>query len=416
MQRTESAGGSSGTIVIDIEGVEKAAAVLADDAHAIADLSKRVGGHALPSMPPEVSGRVSSELTDVAAVLRSEPQALMGAAQEYRTRAFWGRIADKLVAGTDLSGAELEEFKAAYASGMLTRYAEPWQADLAKAYADELHDREHPGGVMGFVKGVGDFFEGAWDAIKEPAVMIYHLSPFSADWQKSWSDLGHGLAFGVTHPVEFGKAVINLDALKERGVAYWLGNLAPAAAATLLSGGAAASVRGAEGAVALERAAEGATALERTAAGAAAVERADAAALALEDVAAGGVKLTAAGDRFGEFASRATPIADHTDVVIHGAPHGFAQTPTGPLLDAKQVADMTRASADYPGGPVRLVSCSTGCPGSTAARDLANELGVDVVAPDDTVWAFSSGHLVVGPNPTEATGSWVRFTPEGGGE
>jgi hypothetical protein len=405
MQKTESAGGSSGTIVIDIEGVEKAAAVIADDAHAVAELSKRVAEHALPSMPPEVTGRVSAELTDVAAVLRTAPQTLMDAAQEYRTRAFWGRIADQLVSGTDLSGAELEEFKAAFASGMLTRYAEPWQADLAKAYADELHDREHPGGVMGFVKGVGDFFEGAWDAVKEPAVMIYHLTPFSADWQKSWGDLGHGLAYGVSHPVEFGKAVINLDALKERGVAYWLGNLAPAAAATLLSGGAAAGVRGAEGAVALERAAEGATALERTAAGAS----------ALEDVAAGGVKLTAAGDRFGEFASRATPIPGHTDVVIHGAPHGFAETPTSPLLDAKQVADMTRASPDYPGGPVRLVSCSTGCPGSTAARDLAHELGVDVVAPDDTVWAFSSGHLVVGPNPTEATGSWVRFTPEGGG-
>lgn len=282
MQTTESSGGYSGTIVIDIEGVEKAAAVIADDAHAIAELSTRVAGHALPSMPPEVAGRVSSELTDVAAVLRSAPQTLLDAAQEYRTRAFWGRIADKLAAGTDLSGAELEEFKAAYASGMLTRYAEPWQADLAKAYADELHDREHPGGVMGFVKGVGDFFEGAWDAIKDPAVMIYHLTPFSDDWQQAWSDLGHGLAYGVTHPVEFGKAVINLDALQERGVAYWLGNLAPAAAATLLSGGAAAGVRGAEAAAAVDRVAEGAVALDRAAEGATALDRAAEGAVALE--------------------------------------------------------------------------------------------------------------------------------------
>jgi hypothetical protein len=256
--------GYSGTIVVDIDGVRKASAVLADDAHAFEELAARVGGHALPSMPPDIAGRVGSELADAASTLRQEPQALLDTAQELRVRAFWGEIADKLMAGTDLSDAQLKEFKAAYASGLLTRYAEPWQNDLAEAYAKEVQHREHPGGLMGLVHAAGDALSGAWDAIKDPAVMLYHLTPFSDDWQQSWANLGKGLAYGVTHPEEFGKALLNLDALKERGVAYWLGNLAPAVVATIASGGAGAAAKGVEGVTALDRAAEGAIALDRT--------------------------------------------------------------------------------------------------------------------------------------------------------
>jgi hypothetical protein len=182
----------------------------------------------------------------VVAQLNALPQPILSIAQELRVRAFWAQIADRLEGGYGLSGAALTEFKAAYASGLLTRYAEPWEADLAKAYAKKLHDEEHPGGFAGFLHGVGDFFSGAWDAIKDPAVEIYHLSPLSSGWTQQWVDLGKGLEYGVTHPVTFGEELINLQALHDRGFAYWLGNLAPAAAAVMLSGGAAAGLRGAE--------------------------------------------------------------------------------------------------------------------------------------------------------------------------
>jgi hypothetical protein len=272
--RVSNAGGGGGTIVVDIDGVRRASGLLADDAHAYSELAARVRGHALPSMPDDVTARVTAVLGEAASSLGTQPQTLVELAQELRVRAFWAEIADKLLGGYDLSGAQLNEFKAAYASGLLTRYAEPWEGELAQAYAKKVHDREHPGGLAGFFKGAGDFFSGAWDAIKDPAVMLYHLTPFSGDgWTKAWGDLGHGLAYGVTHPVEFGKALVNLDALHQRGLVYWLGNLAPAAAATLLSGGAAAGVRGAEGVAAVDRAAEGAAALDRAAEGAAGVER-----------------------------------------------------------------------------------------------------------------------------------------------
>jgi hypothetical protein len=72
--------------------------------------------------------------------------------------------------------------------------------------------------------------------------------------------------------LEFGKALIGLDALRERGFAYWIGNLAPAAAATVLSGGAAAAVRGGSTTSRLARAG---AALERITPGARLVENAD---------------------------------------------------------------------------------------------------------------------------------------------
>ena len=259
-----SSGAGGGTIVVDIAGVHSASGVLGDAGHAFSLLASRVRGHALPEMPPGVAEHVASALAEVAAELAGFPQPFVDTAKELRVRAFWAQIADKLIAGQDLEGAELTEFKAAYASGLLTRYAGPGLADLARDYAEEVHEDENPGGLSGFLNDVGDFFEGAWDAISEPAVMLYHLTPLNDDWTDHWENLGHGLAYGVTHPLEFGKAMLNLEALEERGLSYWLGNLAPAAAATILSGGAAAGVRGAQGATALQRATTGARSLERT--------------------------------------------------------------------------------------------------------------------------------------------------------
>ena len=56
--------------------------------------------------------------------------------------------------------------------------------------------------------------------------------------------------------------MLALDALEEKGVAYWLGNLAPSVAATVLTGGGGAALRGA---AATERLAAGAAALDKIA-------------------------------------------------------------------------------------------------------------------------------------------------------
>jgi hypothetical protein len=319
--RAAEGGGSSSTIVVDITGVRQASAVFADVSQAFSVLGSRLRGRALPDMPPGVGAWVSGEIAEVAGALRSLPQPMLDIAQELRVRGFWAEIADKLLAGQDLTGAELTEFKAAYASGLLAKYADPGEADRAKVYARKVHDREHPGGFTGFLHDAGDFFSGAWDSIKDPAVSLYHLTPLSSGWTHSWSELGQGLEYGVTHPVEFGKEMINLQALHDRGFGYWLGNIAPAALATVFSGGAAAGLRGAE-------------ATDRIVAGAAAADRL----VDGEEVLAASGRLKAA---FG---------ADHawTHDVLHPGP----LTPSGMSVEEMRLS----AAQTFAGGKYDMVS------------------------------------------------------------
>jgi hypothetical protein len=259
-------GGGGTTIVINPEDLRQTSTIALEVGQAFHALAGQLGARPLPEMPPAIAARVSTELSEVCCLLNSEPQLLLETAQELRARAFWAEVADRLAAGNDLEGAQLAEFKAGMASGILQRYATEWEKELGRNYAKEVHDRENPGGIGGFFKDVGggiaDFATGAFDSIKDPVVMLYHLTPLHDEWTKQWGALGSGLAHGVTHPLEFGRAVLALDALDERGLAYWLGNLAPAAAATVLSGGAAA---GARGAAATERVAAGAKAADRLA-------------------------------------------------------------------------------------------------------------------------------------------------------
>ena len=266
--RASGGGGGGGTIVLDPEGLRRSASLLSEAASAYDGSASRLSGTAYPEMPPgvreQVVGAVSAAGSELAAVV---PE-LLESARELQTRALWGDIADRLAAGYDLEDGQLAEFKAAMASGALLRYAEPWQAELARSYAEELQeDEEGSGGVMGFLEDVGggiaDFFEGAFDAVAEPVSMIYRLTPLHSDWTDQWRQLGEGLAYGVTHPVEFGKAIIGLDVLRERGFAYWLGNLAPTAAAAFFTGGAAAAARGASATARTARLVENADDLRR---------------------------------------------------------------------------------------------------------------------------------------------------------
>ncbi|HEV8686729.1 MAG TPA: hypothetical protein VGQ84_05595 [Gaiellaceae bacterium] len=266
---------AAGTIVVDPEGLRGASAFLLGAAERESTLAGRIRAHPLPELPASLAG-IGAELGALAAVVAAEPPILQQTAQELRVRALWAEIADKLMAGYDLEGPLLDEFKVAMASGLLLRFGEPWQDELANAYAKKLQDESHHGGVLGFFEDVGhgiaDFFKGAWDAVAEPVAMLYRLTPLNSEWTRQWAQLGEGLAYGATHPLEFGKALIGIDALQERGFAYWLGNLVPAAAATVLSGGAAAAVRGGSTTSRLARAG---AALERITPGARLVENAD---------------------------------------------------------------------------------------------------------------------------------------------
>ena len=123
-----------------------------------------------------------------------------------------------------------------------------------------------------------------------------------------------------------------------------------------------------------------------------------------------------ADDDFGKVARMAWGKLPH-DGAFNVAMHGTPETVElfGAKADHKALADILRRRKDYtPGRPVRLLSCHTGAevPGEECfAQRLANELGVDVIAPTDKVWVFSDGRVEVGARQGDNTGIMKPFHP-----
>lgn len=175
-------------------------------------------------------------------------------------------------------GAALSAFRA---SGSEFAPPVPPLEDALRAYADSADTVDRWVGEVGAAfqeAGQGDdggFFRRAWgsvrrfgrglrDGVVDPAKMVWELTPFGESPGQAWRDLGSGLWYGVTNPVEFGKAAIGWEHLAEGEYAYWLGNLAPTAVATIASGGTAAGVRGASATTRVVRSADRAGDAART--------------------------------------------------------------------------------------------------------------------------------------------------------
>ena len=114
-----------------------------------------------------------------------------------------------------------------------------------------------------------------------------------------------------------------------------------------------------------------------------------------------------------EAATKINPIEGYTDVVLHGTPDSFGVWHNGKwqYIDQRSLANFLKHNPEYNGGPVRLISCSTGAKSDGIAQQLANKLGVDVMAPSDTLYIYPNGSTVIGPNPYTNTGSWENFKP-----
>jgi len=78
-------------------------------------------------------------------------------------------------------------------------------------------------------------------------------------------------------------------------------------------------------------------------------------------------------------------------------------------MDHRSLAKYLKQDAGYAGGPIRLLSCGSGSAPNGFAQNLANKMGVEVMAPSDTIWAFPNGKLVIGPNQFSNTGCWNIF-------
>lgn len=118
------------------------------------------------------------------------------------------------------------------------------------------------------------------------------------------------------------------------------------------------------------------------------------------------------------------PEAGYHDVVVHGNNQGYFEPGRvnaygtefpGGEVHPSHIADAVRNNPSYDGGPVRLVSCHSGTVAEVsmeipAAQAVANQLGVPVKAPTDTVGVFPAR----GPGQTPKVfngGHWRIFLP-----
>jgi hypothetical protein len=122
-----------------------------------------------------------------------------------------------------------------------------------------------------------------------------------------------------------------------------------------------------------------------------------------------------ADDRFLAFSAKALPESGFHDVVIHGTALDFGAAPAawthGLNYDHRVLAALLKRDPCYPGGPIRLLACDAGKLPNGAAQNLANKLGVDVLAPTGRLWAFQDGRLTIGSIPGVSTGRFELFRP-----
>lgn len=111
------------------------------------------------------------------------------------------------------------------------------------------------------------------------------------------------------------------------------------------------------------------------------------------------------------YVQKVTPLKTYFDVAMHGSPTavGFGTTETN--MSPRMLASVIRHSDGWNGQKIRLLSCSTGKQSGDAycfAEELANALGVEVKAPNDTLYIYKSGRMHVG---NQGAGKFVSFMP-----
>ncbi|MCR5308046.1 MAG: hypothetical protein K6E24_03535 [bacterium] len=137
-------------------------------------------------------------------------------------------------------------------------------------------------------------------------------------------------------------------------------------------------------------------------------------------------------DKFSEYVNyrKEKDPNGYLDIVAHGTKYTIIYYHNGVeyTLKAKHVAKMIKNMKSFKGNGVRLLSCNTGGDPRGFAQNLANKLGVPVLAPNNLLWTYSdkTGRLDVAPRKSNIVGnkdfqrpnltqqgSFITFYPKG---
>ena len=125
----------------------------------------------------------------------------------------------------------------------------------------------------------------------------------------------------------------------------------------------------------------------------------------------GGFSCFPDGDPLNQNVQSVPPMENYFDVAMHGNPTqvGFGSQKVN--MSARTLADIIRHSEGYHGQNIRLLSCSTGKSVDGAycfAEELANALGVEVMAPNDVLYVSRNGMFQIGD---DGKGRFVPYSP-----
>lgn len=112
-------------------------------------------------------------------------------------------------------------------------------------------------------------------------------------------------------------------------------------------------------------------------------------------------------------AKKVKPIKGYEDIFIHGDATGFAINDSNgneiQRYTAREFAEILRSDPNYHGGDIRLCSCGTGAKDAFAAESLARQLGVNILAPSNTLWIDMDGNMSIGEQFDSRDGEWILF-------
>ncbi len=147
------------------------------------------------------------------------------------------------------------------AQGMLAAAREEVRSEgrrVAGILEAEWQDAPNEPGMFDRMLGWGgEFLGGIWDATWGTVEFLWSISTIRMmidpeGWHRDMTALAQGIVYGITHPVEFGKAILDWDTWRENP-ARALGRLVPDLILTLATAGGGAAARGSRGLAALRR-------------------------------------------------------------------------------------------------------------------------------------------------------------------
>ena len=134
-------------------------------------------------------------------------------------------------------------------------------------------------------------------------------------------------------------------------------------------------------------------------------------------------------------ANNIKPLKGYGDIIMHGSPDSlliYGLNDERWEYGAKEAAEMIRNSREFHGQPIRLVACQTGAKENGIAQQIADELGIKVMAPTEIVNVDFDGKIFLSDNGVLAdiwntssaeekkkfrqTGKWKIFKPNKGGK